>query len=1190
MLRVLGIAILTLTPALVLGADPVEPKIRTLGGEYKRNLSLAPPPQPLPADPDLASMVKAAASADEADPVFATLPTTTVPIDIDWCNPLQSAASLPPALQNFQFCSPNQPLTFCRSKSAAGSVAVEVCGSLTEFRTQGYIKVGGSLNTSFNVTPGRVDLGSPAVYSPCNRTPDPCLVKGFCIAGAPVVTRPAQPAVYYPCNTYTSACLLQFCVVGAPVLVQALPPKFVTCRLVKAAVAAVTETCRLVTPATLPTVVLPSLANLRLTGNRLIESRLTHTVGGNASLEVDVAIPTLGVVIKESGGNPNQYSLGTELLAGLFLHLEAQARGAKLILDGTVDSRGTLDLDWNPSRGWLDRSQVLANRWTTGLQLQGPEQIELLAALRSTLSGEVALQFTNNMSQTEDILKAGLGGYFGPYLDDDWTRPVNRNWRHNIDAGLGVGYQAALSFNTGLLGNFLLPDLRLLSASADVAIVETDVLDYFGRGDLDAQLDVSGQPSGPITVGLKMAPLPSSSGTGSYLNPPELKFSNLLSSTTLRFSRHPQVRDFKAPCKVDSVVRTLNSPTVQDCELVAEEHLLAVTLPNNCTLAGTNPRRVRLQPDASISQTLQVTCGSGGTPAPGPLPDLKLLPLPSALAFHHQAGAPAPAPRTVGVSGEQAAYNVVASKTGSVNWLSATPASGSTPGSFRVSVLPAGLPPGDYAESIFLEPPAAPGQGIEIPVTLNVSSSARAIVSPPALTLETITGAVAAVSGSLSITSSGAPLNLSVAATGGAWLAASSSIAPVGAAGSAPSALTVRASPAGLGEGTHSGTVRLTAPGALPVSIPVTLAVRSNRLAISQVADGDNWRTTIILVNTDQEPAPFTIRFYDANGQPIAIDLEGIGRLAEYSATILVGGSHIIETDGTSPTLRQGWAEVTAQRSIGGRAIFRQQVLDGAESEAGVPLGSVSSGPLLLPFDNTQGFVTSAALLNANPSAASTLMLRFRDEDGQILSTESLALRPRSRETFEFPSRFRAVAGRRGVVEISASTPGLAVLGLRFNPRGSFTSFEAIVPQAAGGESFARTCLPNRRRRQLEDDHCRGEQRRRAGALRLDVLPAGRGCDGLAGGATGRRLRDLWRHPGRRLAHHRDRRRLAHARRGVGGNCNLRRHRRNRRLPAAPPRRVRLRGGRADRSFARPRLRTAVRQHAGLHHGAGGVE
>ncbi|MCI0434490.1 MAG: hypothetical protein L0271_12745, partial [Gemmatimonadetes bacterium] len=210
---------------------------------------------------------------------------------------------------------------------------------------------------------------------------------------------------------------------------------------------------------------------------------------------------------------------------------------------------------------------------------------------------------------------------------------------------------------------------------------------------------------------------------------------------------------------------------------------------------------------------------------------------------------------------------------------------------------------------------------------------------------------------------------------------------------------------------------------------------------ISQIADGDRWKTTIVLVNNGTDPAPFSLSFRAPDGSPLAVPVAGKGAVVEVSGEIPTGGSRTIETEGASDTLLQGWAEIVTPETIGGTAIFGQRRSDGSDTEGAVAIAPSLGSRFVLPFDNTLGFVTAMAALN-DTGAASAATITFRDEDGQVLAVETLSLGANSRTAFALPAQFPRTGGERGTAEFSA--PGISVLGLRFNPLGAFTSLAPV--------------------------------------------------------------------------------------------------------------------------------------------------
>jgi len=80
-------------------------------------------------------------------------------------------------------------------------------------------------------------------------------------------------------------------------------------------------------------------------------------------------------------------------------------------------------------------------------------------------------------------------------------------------------------------------------------------------------------------------------------------------------------------------------------------------------------------------------------------------------------------------------------------------------------------------------------------------------------------------------------------------------------------------------------------------SIESQASVPAGDKTISHIADGGGWKTTIILVNTDSQPAPFTIRFRGDNGSALRLSLGADGRVTTLTGTIAPGGSRTLQTD-----------------------------------------------------------------------------------------------------------------------------------------------------------------------------------------------------------------------------------------------------------------------------------------------------
>jgi hypothetical protein len=195
---------------------------------------------------------------------------------------------------------------------------------------------------------------------------------------------------------------------------------------------------------------------------------------------------------------------------------------------------------------------------------------------------------------------------------------------------------------------------------------------------------------------------------------------------------------------------------------------------------------------------------------------------PANLSFAYQTGGTTPAAQMANVTGSSTlTYSAAASAT----WLTVTPASGSTPGNLSIGVNPASLAAGTYTGSVTVTASGASNSPQKVSVTLTVSSgssgNASLNVSPGTVSFTYPSGSTATGTQNLSITSSGSPLSITAAASGGSWL----TVTP--ASGSTPATLKVSANTTGLAAGTYKGTINITSSNASnsPQTVPVTLTI-----------------------------------------------------------------------------------------------------------------------------------------------------------------------------------------------------------------------------------------------------------------------------------------------------------------------------------------------------------------------------
>jgi hypothetical protein len=216
---------------------------------------------------------------------------------------------------------------------------------------------------------------------------------------------------------------------------------------------------------------------------------------------------------------------------------------------------------------------------------------------------------------------------------------------------------------------------------------------------------------------------------------------------------------------------------------------------------------------------------------------------------------------------------------------------------------------------------------------------------------------------------------------------------------------------------------------------------------LPQVADGNYWKTTVTVVNMDDEPAQYKLQFFRSGGSELFLDFVGLGRGSFVYGTLPVNGSFVIETTGTSNPPVQGFAVLTSPnyKTVNGYGIFRQRIPGRPQDfEAVTPLSSEYDDDFILPFDNTQGNTTSMAICNPSTYTSQVVTVAFYDGGGTRFLLDQFTLNPLEHTAYEFTSEWPLTNGKRGTAVFQVSPYGASVLGLRFNRTGPFTSTHTL--------------------------------------------------------------------------------------------------------------------------------------------------
>lgn len=253
---------------------------------------------------------------------------------------------------------------------------------------------------------------------------------------------------------------------------------------------------------------------------------------------------------------------------------------------------------------------------------------------------------------------------------------------------------------------------------------------------------------------------------------------------------------------------------------------LTITADASSLLEGTYEGAITLTTLIGVVTQVQVTLnvGSGANP---------ITVSPAALAFTYTQGGAPPAAQSVQVTGSQSFAASAAAGTGGA-WLSVDPPTGTGDASLSVTANPAGLAPGSYSGSVTITP--ASGAAQTVTVTLTVTAAASLTATPNPLAFAFTSGNPPPADQTLSVTSGGAAIPFTAAASSNGWLA----VTPT--SGTTPATLTVSVNPGSLGAGSYQGSISLSGENGTPqFNVNVTLTVVAPLPVLSRVLNAASY-------------------------------------------------------------------------------------------------------------------------------------------------------------------------------------------------------------------------------------------------------------------------------------------------------------------------------------------------------------
>jgi hypothetical protein len=239
--------------------------------------------------------------------------------------------------------------------------------------------------------------------------------------------------------------------------------------------------------------------------------------------------------------------------------------------------------------------------------------------------------------------------------------------------------------------------------------------------------------------------------------------------------------------------------------------------------------------------------------------------------------------------------------------------------------------------------------------------------------------------------------------------------------------------------------------------------------SMAQLAWAGTWNTTITLVNTGKTPAEVFVNFIGDNGSPVLMPVAfpQPSQNSSYNAaapllastldrTIAAGAQLVISSVGTTSEQNvEGWAQVLANGTVGGQAVFADSETIGLQ-EAVSPVETRNPSAFFLPFNYTSGYQTGIAIANLSNQTVN-VPVALRGANGTSLGPVTpIQLGPYAHESFMLAGNYPAVANQFGSMELDTPTGGqISALGIRAAPDGALTTVPVFASTDASNGTMA---------------------------------------------------------------------------------------------------------------------------------------
>jgi hypothetical protein len=226
----------------------------------------------------------------------------------------------------------------------------------------------------------------------------------------------------------------------------------------------------------------------------------------------------------------------------------------------------------------------------------------------------------------------------------------------------------------------------------------------------------------------------------------------------------------------------------------------------------------------------------------------------------------------------------------------------------------------------------------------------------------------------------------------------------------------------------------------------LSVAQAQTTSVIPQVVDGGSWLTTIAVTNTGAATANASLTFFQelagaTTGAtlPWSLSFAEMNTVQPQALVLPAGTTLFLHTLGTALATTIGWGQLSQtdpSAPVVAYAIFTQLV-PGRSDQQGTAAAAPAVNRILVPFDNTNGAVTSIAI--ANPTSFNediSVGLRTANATSQA---SGITLPSQGHISFDLPSEFPGSAAVTGLAEFYSASGSFSMLALKFTS-GAFTT------------------------------------------------------------------------------------------------------------------------------------------------------